>query len=113
MKNEVDYIKSRVKREPSFTVPEGYFDTLTDKVMMRLPEKQKKTWRPRAWMYAAACLFFAVFSVTAYLNGNMQSSQPIASTQDNTMSENAYSDALLDYAMVDNQDIYACLTSEY
>lgn len=112
MKNEKDYINSNMKQRNPFQVPEGYFDTLTSRVMAQLPEKKAKYRTFRTWMYAAACVCAAVFSITVYFQDGKSTTSPTANDTEVVAYDNAYTDALMDYAMVDNQDIYACLTSE-
>ena len=113
MKNEENYIDSKIRKRNAFQVPEGYFDTLTSRVMSQLPEKKAKRHPLRTWMYAAACVFAAVFSVTIYLHdGNQQTKIQTAENTEISVSDMEYTDAWMDYAMLDNQDIYACLTGE-
>ena len=38
---EEDNIRKKVSTENPFTVPEGYFDNLTDEIMSKLPEKEE------------------------------------------------------------------------
>ncbi len=118
MTNEEIYIKDRMGKKEPFRVPEGYFDNLVGEVMAKLPERQTEQQkvkplyeRLRPLLYVAACLVFAVLSVTIYLSGdNDESSMQIAS-QSAPQSDTYYED-VADYVMVDNNDIYACLTNE-
>jgi hypothetical protein len=64
---------------------------------------------------AAACLCIAIFSVTIYLNRSQDApeSAPVATTQSTNSTineEEDYMDAAADYVMLDNADIYACLS---
>ena len=102
------------KRNP-FTTPDGYFDQLTTRVMERLPHEEQrsaaKVVRLRPWLYAA--IFAGVVAVTATLIFNsttddMQTSDGLMATSYN----DAYIDDAADYAMVDNQDIYAYLLAD-
>ena len=108
------------KRNP-FTVPEGYFEQLTAQVMEKLPEKKParkavvKQLRP--WLYAAACLCVAVFTAAVFFNNKTDNTKELGQMasmeQENIYyySDN-YIDEEADYAMVDNQEIYACLLAD-
>lgn len=103
-----------------FKVPEGYFDTLCDRVMAQLPEQQKpirRTLIPRLWRYAAVLVVGVVGSaclLIPHLKGGQDNQ--LAQTDVVEDSEVGYyydddyfSDAL-DYAMVDNNEIAMYLT---
>jgi hypothetical protein len=118
MTEEEKYLYGKIHRDNPFRVPDGYFDRLADEVMARLPEEKPaaRLVALRPWLYAAACLCIAVIAgVSFYFNRNMQL-QP-ASTDDaiyaSTVPSDSYFDDAANHMMVDNQDIYACLTSEY
>ena len=118
MTNEDLYLNNRMGKKNPFTVPEGYFSQLAGNIMAQLPEKQQPTIfrRLRPWLYAAACICVAVFSVTLYLNSEKSSpeQQPVAAIEqqiDNYYND-YYMDEEADYAMVDNQEIYAYLLAE-
>ena len=87
-----------------FRVPEGYFDSLTAKVMQQLPEQPKRSLiaKLRPWMYAAACVVAVLFTATIYFYPS-DNQQQVATTAD------SYIDDIADYVMADNNDIYACL----
>lgn len=105
---EEKYLKERMTKRNPFRVPEGYFDSFADQVMAQLPEREQKAKRMmlRPWMYAAACMIVAVFSVTIYFSH--VSDETMESPQMAVVSE-AYMDEAADYAMIDNTEIYACL----
>ena len=121
MTNEEKYIRSKMGSGNPFRMPEGYLDSLVDNVMAQLPEipvvpmttvKKPLLYRMRPLLYAAACLLVAVLSVTAYLQkeeNNLDAEQQIA-VQSST---DTYLDDVADYTMIDNYEIYACLTNEY
>jgi hypothetical protein len=123
MTNEEQYLRQKIGNKNPFTVPEGYFEHLTEQVMRRLPEQKparKATIRTlRPWLYAAACICVAAFTTAMLLSGQKGDNggqQPMAVTeqmQDNTIyySDN-YIDAEADYAMVDNLEIYTCLLAD-
>ena len=121
--NEEDYLRSKMGDKNPFKVPEGYFEQLTAKVMDRLPEKKrvrKTVFRQlRPWLYAAACVCFGVFiAAIAFSNKteNAATPQQVAVTTEQTETDVYYSDNYIEeeanYAMVDNQEIYACLLAD-
>ena len=136
MKNEELYLRSRIGSENHFRVPEGYFDSLADNIISQLPGKEiamdlcatsrqaddtagetpgsssRKAVikRIRPWLFAAACVCGIAFLGAVFYHAPEQTpDQQIAAIN---ISDD-YLDEAADYAMVDNQDIYACLMSEY
>ena len=124
MTNEELYLKNRITNDNPFRVPEGYFDRLTADVMARLPERQsenpkeEKTARRiqlrRSWLAAASVAVIAIVGTLVYFNklnpadtADKQVAAVAAPVSD------SYIDEAADYLMIDHQDIYACLTSEY
>lgn len=124
MVKEERYIRNKFGRENKFRVPEGYFDSFATRLMDKLPEREAceiPVRRPllarlRPLFYAAACLCVAIFSVAVYL-ARVESSDDgqgggmaAVYTQSGAYGDN-YEDEALDYAMLDNTDIYAYLSS--
>lgn len=104
-------------------VPEGYFDNLTQRIMDQLPEvdetatntvalKPRKSTRWIGWtMAAAACIALAVMVAPKLWTNDTTLTGPetaLVST-DNDMDQQ-YEEQILEYAMVDNTDIYAYLS---
>lgn len=121
MNNEEREIRERFDKLNHFTVPEGYFDRLTQQVMERVPEREVKRartislWRKyRVGIVAAACTLFAVCGVGAYRQLNSPGSQPTMSlSMDNsyTNSSSFLFDEMVDYTMIDSDIIYASLSN--
>lgn len=119
MKNKEDIINARHGKANPFCVPEGYFDNLTQQIMERLPEHEKqqvkevslrKFMRPLAY---AASLIVAVFTVTTLINqNNMDDSENMMQMSASNANADTYSDDIVDYIMIDNMDIYACLDND-
>lgn len=119
--NEEEYLRSRMGTKNPFTVPEGYFEQLTAQVMDRLPEKKPAKVavmkRLRPWLYAAACVCVGVFTAGVLFNSqndNSKELEQMATLEQeniNYYSDN-YIDEEADYAMFDNQEIYACLLAD-
>ena len=121
------------KRNP-FTVPEGYFEQLTQQVMEKIPQSEPLTphinhaprakvavmKRLRPWLYAAACICVGVFIAALAFNNRSEVVAPQAASQQIAVTEQTdygyYSDTYIneeaDYAMIDNQEIYACLMAD-
>jgi hypothetical protein len=126
MMNEEEYLKSKVGNRNPFTVPEGYFEQLAQQVMDRIPAvtqelkpAPKKTVfkQLRPWLYAAACVCVGVFTAGVLFNSqndNSKELEQMATLEQeniNYYSDN-YIDEEADYAMFDNQEIYACLLAD-
>lgn len=101
-----------------FRVPEGYFDTLPQRVMEHIKEegqagqpKRRRKSRFFIRLTAAAVLtgFFSLAGLMMY-----EQSHPLTPYQETasiaSASEIEYGDELLDYAMLDNSDIEYYLT---
>ena len=120
--NEEKYIKDHVGKRTPFTVPDGYFDSVVDNVMKNLPpevapmKKMPTTLqRVRPYLYMAACLIVAVFTITIYFNDHTENVQmQQLAVQESSLSTEweDEEDYAMDYVMLDNYDIYACLTNE-
>lgn len=125
---EEKYLIEKVGKENPFRVPEGYFDTLTSQIMAKVEaegveprdiktgkEKRAKTVWLRPVLYAAASVCALFVSVVAYQS---HSDQGVAAPAQNVVANNQvmmdnYFDEAADYVMLDNQDIYAYLSSDY
>lgn len=126
MDKEKDILK-RCKKENPFKVPDGYFDTLTSRIMSNIPTEETKVIsiktarRKNGWIkwsgLVAACFVGAlicinVFNKTEQKEDNQFTSQTVEKNQ-STFS-NEYQDVnaedLLDYAMVDYTDVYCYLS---
>ena len=125
---EEKYLIEKVGRENPFRVPEGYFDTLSSQIMAKVDaegvaprdikagkEKRAKVLWLRPVLYAAASVCALFISVLAYQShsddGVAAPTQTVVAN--NQMLMDDYFDEAADYVMLDNQDIYACLSSEY
>ena len=116
MTNEESYLNSKMSRENHFRVPDGYFDQLTSSVMSRLPADQQKPARSfvlRPLLYAAAIACIALVCVGVYFNRNVQPMETEPQVTASATISDSYIDEAADYMMMDHQDIYACLTSDY
>ena len=125
---EEKYLIEKVGKENPFRVPEGYFDTLASQIMAKVEaegveardiktgqEKRAKVVWLRPVLYAAASVCALFISVVAYQS---HTDQGVAAPAQNVVANNQmmmdnYFDEAADYVMLDNQDIYACLSSDY
>lgn len=111
-------ITSSANGKNPFLVPEGYFDNLPDRVMSHIREdgqhsllKRRHKSRFFIRLTAAAVLtgFFSLAGLMIYEQrhplSNQQEGSPLTLLQ-----EIEYTDELLDYAMLDNNDIEYYLT---
>ena len=125
---EEKYLIEKVGKENPFKVPEGYFDTLSSQIMAKVEaegvaprdikagkEKRAKVVWLRPVLYAAASVCALFISVLAYQShsddGVAAPTQTVVAN--NQMLMDDYFDEAADYVMLDNQDIYACLSSDY
>ena len=121
--NDLKNLTPHHKDNP-FTVPDGYFDSLTSKVMdaipanevqmMTKPQKHFSRWRGYA---AAASIVAALFGAGIYFYQNGEGTQNMSSTSNNNTvatysSPDSNIDAVADYIMCDEQDFYAYLSGE-
>ena len=126
--NTTNHIDDKTLREMTssangknpFRVPEGYFDTLPQRVMERIKEdgqagqpKRRRKSRFFIRLTAAAVLtgFFSLAGLMMYEQSHpLTPYQETASIASASASEIEYGDELLDYAMLDNSDIEYYLT---
>ncbi len=103
---EEELLRSITGTKPTpFRVPEGYFDTLTERITSSLPPIRRKRPTLRLWKYAAATLFLiaAGAALTLTTRKNAQTAQA-------EQAERQYLDDALDYAMITSDDIEFYLT---
>ncbi len=112
MTNEEKYIEQLVGRKNHFLTPEGYFDHLAEQVMQNIPNQQPRsalTVRLRPWLYVAACVaVIAVLTFTLFYDRAFSADPAQSAVAD--MAADSFMDDAADYAMLDNMDIYACLS---
>jgi hypothetical protein len=116
MINEEIFITEKFGQSNPFRVPEGYFDQLSAQVMSKLPERKQKARivSLRPFLYAAASIALVLVMGVAYFFQKDNEVQPLANnTTTATTYENSYIDDAADYAMLDNVEIYACLSDNY
>lgn len=105
-----------------FSVPDGYFDNLTDRVMKHIidedqeqPKKTKGNMK-RLFPYAAAAsVVAAAIGIGIYLNfsDNQQATQGQTQTVQVAQNDDTQTiDEMADYFMYDDNDLYAYISGE-
>jgi len=76
-----------------FKTPEGYFDTLSDRIMAQLPVQEPKViplYRSRKlWYYAVAAILVVLLSVPLYTHYQVSSQEVDTATLENYLTTNA------------------------
>ena len=102
-----------------FTVPEGYFENLTQDIMAALPEQESlystriivTPWmRIRTYLYAAAAfagIFFCIKAAVGITSSNNMTEYSEA--QETTIYSDEYIDSFLETAMIDDCTLYYTL----
>lgn len=127
MTREENILKERFGKENLFKVPEGYFDHLTERIMENLPEQEVRVIdirsRQTLWQKLPLRKIAAAVAVVALLGGGSfwalqheGDSKMVAHAKQHEQkavsSEDAAFNEMADYAMIDNETIYASLIAE-
>ena len=108
MMTEEEYLKSKIKKENPFLVPDNYFEQFASSMMENLPERKSKSIfvRFRPLLYAAACIIVIFFvGLTFHSNRQNKAKQEYMAVS----VDGNYIDEAADYTMIDNVDIYSYL----
>lgn len=121
MITEEKKLMNRCGKANPFVVPEGYFDSLTSRVMANIPSEEakvvsiapvKRTYLVRWTSIAAACIVGTFVSVNIFNNRttSADSSQLLSSNTTAVEYEEIYDEEyqqeVINYAMVDYNDVY-------
>lgn len=127
MTREENILKERFGKENPFKVPDGYFDHLTERIMENLPEQEIRVIdirsRQTLWQKMPLRKIAAAVAVVALLGGGSfwalqheGNSKMVAHAKQHEQkavsSEDAAFNEMADYAMIDNETIYASLIAE-
>lgn len=127
MTREENILKERFGKQNPFKVPDGYFDHLTEKIMENLPEQEVRVIdirsRQTLWQKMPLRKIAAAVAVAALLGGGTfwalqheGDSKMVAHAKQHEQkavsSEDAAFNEMADYAMIDNEAIYASLIAE-
>lgn len=98
-------LDSEPKLKPGFKIPENYFETLTDKVMQQLPEKEVKVVplykRKYTWISAVAAIFIIALGISLYFRMSAPATQPDAEAIENYL---VYQANISSYELMQNLD---------
>ena len=117
MEKERLYKIDELEPRRPFTVPEGYFENLTQNVMASLPEQESvystkiivTPWmRIRPYLYAAAAFAGIFFCIKAAVGINSRNSSANIA-QETTIYSDEYIDSFLETAMIDDCTLYYTL----
>ena len=126
MTNEEKYIREKMGTHNPFTVPDGYFEQLSQQIIDRLPAEgaapvpARTGHKPaivrylRPLLYAAACAVLAIAVGIVFRNSATTGTEQFVAQQQetNVTYSDTYIDDMADYAMLDNEDIYASLLAD-
>ena len=83
--------KINLENEPKitsgFTIPDGYFDTFSEKILAQLPKQEQKvvsilSYR-KTWYYAVAAIFILMLSIPIYIIHSTQKEEIDSATLEN------------------------------
>lgn len=120
MVNEEAFLRDKIGQKNPFKIPDGYFDQFADRLMEKLPEQQHKPvliHRLRPLLYAAVFVGVLIIGATLAFKSiqkfDSQSNIALVTNEQDESLLNAYSDTYIEdaanYAMIDNEEIYAYL----
>lgn len=118
MKRDKDILEKYDGHRP-FTVPDGYFNNLTDRIMASLPEEESSkaspvtvtTWmRIKPYLYMAAAFAGIFFCIKVAVGLTSRHNTPeMAQTEEPTIYSDEYIDSFLETAMIDDCTLYYTL----
>lgn len=113
------FIKKNFGKEEHFQVPEGYFDTLRSRVLndiktreAGIPKQPARTisiwYRYRAAVVsAAASVLIGGFALGAWMHGVGHAPSESKQTTSQAMTSSSNLDAMMNYSMMDTEDMYS------
>ena len=112
------YIIEKCGKEPPFTLPSDYFETLPQRLSANLPCEDHSVaavspWhRHRAAIAAAACVCFMVLGAAEFFLSKESKRSVVAShSQAHEYVNESSMECVADYTMLDNEDIYALVSN--
>lgn len=122
MKIDLDNHRDNTNNNP-FRVPEGYFGNFARCMEQRIKDEEQghgaairplKRSRRRIWLWAAsiALLLVGTWTFVSIVPDDNSSAIAIAGDAANISDEDYTLDEIVDYAMLDNQDLYSYITEE-
>ena len=117
-KDRIYKINEHEPRRP-FTVPEGYFENLTQNIMAALPQQESvystkitvTPWmRIRPYLYAAAAFAGIFFCIKAAVGiSSRNNAAQVSRIEETTIYSDEYIDSFLETAMIDDCTLYYTL----
>lgn len=106
-----------------FKVPEGYFDTLQQEIMAKIPEQQhakvvvmkpkKSILRPVAGIAASVCIIMGAFAIYSKIYNE---EKPVMATTNHTQEQASVQEnneyEAEDYIMMDNEAMYSYMMEQ-
>ncbi|MEY2921689.1 MAG: hypothetical protein RL108_298 [Bacteroidota bacterium] len=84
-------LETSKKITPGFQIPEGYFDTFSEKLLQELPLKEMKTisfyTQNKKWIYAAAAVLVIMLSLPLVYQLERNQEQPSAAEIENYLTQ--------------------------
>jgi hypothetical protein len=118
MKEEKLLLEKMGRHEP-FTVPDGYFDSLTERVMSRLPEKEAPAekedtlWeRVKPWVYMTAMFMGLMCSMRLWMERPEEPTVPALTASDAALFTDEEMELITDRSMMDDYALYQYLSEE-
>lgn len=95
-------LDNELKITSGFTTPDGYFDTLSDKILAQLPKKEPTVISifssRKTWYFAAAAVLILMLSIPFYTKYSTQSEEIDSATLENYI---AYQSTISEEQIVD------------
>lgn len=117
--NNIDI--NELKKTDAFKVPENYFDTLTDRVMSKIPAEDTKVisinqgkknsmgwWK---WSSIAACIAMVIVG-TVFINKSTNSQSEEFTSGLAYVDEQSQEEMIMEYTMLDANDVYCYLSGD-
>ncbi len=118
MKEERQLLEKMGRREP-FTTPEGYFDDLTQRVMSRLPERERadmpeiSLWsRVKPWIYMTAMFGGLMCSMRIWMDRPEKEPTPALTESDASLFSDEERELITDRSMMDDYTLYQYLNED-
>jgi hypothetical protein len=118
MKEEKELLERMGRREP-YTTPDGYFDDLTQRVMSRLPQKERPAeeeltlWqRVKPWIYMTAMFVGLMCSMRIWMERPEEQPTPSLTASDAALFTDEEMELITDRSMMDDYALYQYLNDE-
>lgn len=112
-------LNNRFGKDEPFRVPEGYFDTLNARILNEIHTKASGIPQQRArtisiWhryrvaaVSAVASVLIGGFALSAWMHGSGHAPSEIKQTSNSAVAPASNLDAMMNYSMMDTEDMYS------